>query len=187
MSDWVYVLELSPPGYVKVGQSTNLPKRLNDHMRAVGMSGAAVTRIFSVASEDADTLERMILKQVTEMPGAVVVNGREIFAGVTFLEVATIADRAAGIRYKKARVRPPVEADVVLEVRDILWDVRQVLGADQSMRASRVPHYLREMAPTYVPSLGRGGSMTNPHGLIPLPPLSPTRCGLGPMACHGAF
>lgn len=148
MASWIYVLELSPPGFVKVGQTTQLPNRLNDHIRVVGMSGAAVTRVFSVACAGAELLERQILKRVADLPGAVAVNGREIYAGVTFLEVATIADREAGARYRKVR---PVQNLGNDELRDLLEDVDEALGADDVVRATDVAARLRELAPRYQP------------------------------------
>lgn len=107
-----------------------------------------MTRVFSVACTETELLERQVLKQVAKLPGAVVVNGREIFAGVTFLEVATIVDREAGLRYRKVR---PVQTLRDDELRDLLEDVHEALGPDVVVRAADMVARLREIAPGYRP------------------------------------
>lgn len=98
MKGWIYVLELAPSGHVKVGRTEKLGPRLTQHLTTATFGGGAVVRVMSFATEDSRTAERELLAMLAAHPRSYIAHGRETFAGLTFMEVAGIADQVAGYR-----------------------------------------------------------------------------------------
>lgn len=84
MAGWIYAVELWPAGYVKVGRTTRLGRRLQQHLSAAGFGGAEIVRVHAVACDDVAAAERSALVSLARLPGAAVVHGTETFAGVSF-------------------------------------------------------------------------------------------------------
>jgi hypothetical protein len=98
MHGWIYVLELAPSGWVKVGKTETLSKRVARHIGTARFGGGRVVSVLSFAADDMDSAERNLLIDLAAHPGATLVHGRETFAGLPFMEVARLADRVVGYR-----------------------------------------------------------------------------------------
>lgn len=92
MSGWIYAVEIAPAGWIKVGRSTKVASRLGQHVAAAAFGGGAVVRMASFSAVHPETAERGLLRVLAEHPRAVLAHGKETFTGITFMEVAAIAD-----------------------------------------------------------------------------------------------
>lgn len=110
MSGWIYVLELAPTGWVKVGRTNKLGARLTTHIANAGFGGASITRAFAVACAKDEAVEKEVLAALPRQPGVTLVHGKETFAGVDFPEAVRVADAIA------ARAVTSVEGRASIEV-----------------------------------------------------------------------
>lgn len=87
----IYVIELAPDR-VKVGRSASLVERMREHEKAFRQTGAAARQCWSCAVEGSTLVETRLLAALDRLPFAIRAPGqREVFAGVSFLEVVTLA------------------------------------------------------------------------------------------------
>lgn len=154
MSGWIYVLELPPNDFIKVGQTTDLAKRFASHLNAVGMNGGGVTRVFSIACAEPVICERNLISAVRQLRGVWSVVGREIFGGVSFSQVVEAAEQVAAVQTMAA-------VQFLNVPPGFLGDVAQVFeeGAE-AVHLADLPARLGALRPeTYsfltVPAVGR--------------------------------
>lgn len=110
---WLYVLELAPSGWVKVGHTAKIGARLTTHIANAGFGGATITRTFSAACGDAETAEDALLAAMHAHPGAALVHGRETFSGVPFAVAAHAADRVVASQIAAPRASESLTAAVM--------------------------------------------------------------------------
>jgi hypothetical protein len=140
VSGWVYVLELAPTGYIKVGQTSKLGARLATHIANASFGGASIARTFSVACDDEGAAERALLAKLHARPDAVLAHGKETFAGVTFMEAVAAADDAFSRRNAAPLARP------VSSYQRLVEDSRGIMDAHRFARIGLAP--LRELLAT---------------------------------------
>lgn len=95
MSGWIYVVELHPSGNVKVGRTAKLGSRMTAHIAKAAFGGASIVRTFSVACADSVAAEWSLLRALRERQGVYVAHGQETFGGISFMDVARIANEVA--------------------------------------------------------------------------------------------
>lgn len=136
MSGWLYVLELSPTGCVKVGRTDDLVQRLALHLNASTTYGVSVTRIASFVVDDAARDEARLLSALRRNRKARVYLGRETFTGISFDEVLRLVDDVLRAPSPDtvpsadvcAVVRPIVEPEPEPDDPDLLTALAAVLG-----------------------------------------------------------
>lgn len=95
---WLYVLEIAPDDRIKVGRTSKLGNRLAAHVAAARFGGGSVRRVFCVEVVEPETAEIELIAAVRHQPGAAVVQGKEVFDGVTFERAVRIASDVAQVR-----------------------------------------------------------------------------------------
>lgn len=121
MSDWLYVLDLQPTGYVKVGRTDSIGRRVGSHVASARLGGGQVAQIFATQCADVEGAEKSLIQSLRRIPGAKLVVGREVFTGITFAHVVTIANGmvAGGGMVGSAVASMP---DFVADVRSALQE-----------------------------------------------------------------
>lgn len=152
MNGWLYVLELQPMGYVKVGRSVSIASRISSHVVAARLAGGQVARMFAAQCADIEAGERNLLNSIMRMQGAQLVAGREVFAGVTFAQAVTAANELSdeGGRF----------GSVVAPQPELVADILAAMGGEVAMHiAELLPRLVRARPGVYgslsVHDLGR--------------------------------
>lgn len=105
--EWLYVIELAPSGFVKVGRTAKIGARLSQHIANARFGGGAVARVFTTACNNAALCERVLIDTLARKRGVVLVHGKETFAGVTFSDAVEMANKAADVGGARPLVDPP--------------------------------------------------------------------------------
>lgn len=98
MRGWIYVLEIAPSGRIKVGRTETLARRLSKHLAAASFGGGQIVRVLSFMADDPESAERELLAMIAAHPRSSLAHGRETFSGLTFMEVAGLAEQVTGYR-----------------------------------------------------------------------------------------
>ncbi len=131
---WLYALELAPSGWIKVGRSAELVRRLAAHATAAAFGDSVVVQVAAARTLAPVQRERQLIDAVGALQGAVVVHGRETFAGVAFPDVAALvrqhAERVDPVRVVAPQHQPAQPGALVLvDHPDLLQDITEIMGA----------------------------------------------------------
>jgi hypothetical protein len=141
IAEWIYIIQLAPTGYIKVGRTTSLGRRLVTHVGNAACGGSEVARVMLFACVDSATKERRLIRAVAELSGATTAYGKETFRGVTFMAAVAIADEIAGSPIQRANCNDSVQSllAAACEVMDEIASTRMSLDELRRRLTGRWP------------------------------------------------